>query len=68
MAAWQLALTLIPTGLEILIHFPSPSGRGQRVRVVGPHPHPFSRREKGASRGALCAHFFTLGELVEFDI
>ncbi len=37
-------LTLIPTEMEILIHFPSPFGRGQRVRGITPHPHPFSRK------------------------
>ena len=37
--SWRVPLPS-PTGLEILNHFPSPSGRGQRVRVVGPHPHP----------------------------
>ena len=33
---------------------------GQRVRENGPHPHPFSRREKGASRARLRAISFTL--------
>src|SRR3989337_2608073 len=49
-----------PIEMVTLTHFPSPSGRGQRVRENGPHPPPFSRREKGARRGRLRAISFTL--------
>ena len=54
-------LTLIPTEMEILTHFPSPFGRGQRVRGIAPHPYPFSLKGRRERAGRACARFPLLG-------
>ncbi|MBI3507739.1 MAG: ABC transporter permease, partial [Proteobacteria bacterium] len=69
-------LTLIPTGMETLTNFPSPSGRGQRVRGhqpsspsllpegEGSEPRALARQSVHSEPSALRATSFTRREVV----
>jgi hypothetical protein len=52
----------LPTGMEIFTDFPSPFGRGQRVRAGVPSSPSLLPEGEGSEPSALRAILFTWGE------